>query len=179
MEARTGRLSLNDYHGLYEHAPTLAAFFLLTGLASVGFPGTFGFVCTELIVDGAVRVYPSVGMTVVVAAALNGIAVLQAYFRIFTGTRHTASITLAARPAERFAILALAALILGGGLMPQPGVSSRFHAAMQIVRSRERLNSAHPPDDSPSAADEPPPVLHVNSPDLHSTRIAREDISTD
>lgn len=141
MESRTGRLSLDDYHGLYDHAPTLAAFFLMTGLASVGFPGTFGFVCTELLVEGAVQVYPFVGMTVVVAAALNGIAVLQCYFHVFTGARHTASITLTARPPERFAILTLAALILGGGLLPQPGVSSRYHAALEIVRARERLLS--------------------------------------
>src|SRR5690606_21393752 len=47
MEARTGRLSLADHHGMHEHTPMLAAFFLLTGLASVGFPGTFGFVGTE------------------------------------------------------------------------------------------------------------------------------------
>ena len=30
LEARYGRLSLRDYHGLYEHTPTLAVFFLLT-----------------------------------------------------------------------------------------------------------------------------------------------------
>jgi NADH-quinone oxidoreductase subunit M len=139
MESRTGRLSLDDFHGLYDHAPALAAFFLMTGLASVGFPGTFGFVCTELLVEGAVQVYPFVGMTVVAAAALNGIAVLQCYFRVYTGARHTASITLRPRPCERLAILMLAALILGGGLLPQPGVSSRYHAALEIVRSRERL----------------------------------------
>ena len=38
LEARFGRLSLTDYHGLYEHSPTLAVCFLLTGLASVGLP---------------------------------------------------------------------------------------------------------------------------------------------
>ena len=40
LEARVGRLSLDKYHGLYDHSPTLAACFLLTGLGSVGFPGT-------------------------------------------------------------------------------------------------------------------------------------------
>lgn len=142
MEARTGRLSLDDYHGLYEHAPTLAAFFLLTGLAGVGFPGTFGFVGIELLVDGAVGVYPYIGTTVVVAAALNGIAVLFGYFRVFTGARHTASIALSMRPTERVAILTLATLILGGGIFPQPGVASRYHAAMEIVSLRKSLDAA-------------------------------------
>ena len=94
VEARTGRLSLDKFHGLYEHTPGLAALFLITGLASIGFPGTVGFIGAELLVDGAVQVYPLVGIAVVVAAALNGLAVLHVYFRVFTGTRHFASIDL-------------------------------------------------------------------------------------
>ena len=133
LESRTGRISLDRYHGLYSHMPSLAAFFLLTGLASVGFPGTVGFVGVELLVEGAVGVYPIVGMLVVVAAALNGIAVVHAYFRLFTGAEHKASITLQARWPERIAVLTLSALILGGGLFPQPGVSSRYHAAMELI----------------------------------------------
>jgi NADH-quinone oxidoreductase subunit M len=136
IEARTGRVSLDEYHGLYEHTPTLAALFLVTGLASIGFPGTVGFVGTELLIEGAVAAYPLTGMAVVVAAALNGIAILQAYFRVFTGTTHTASISLSARPAERIAVLVLTALILGGGLFPQPGVESRYHAAKELIRHR-------------------------------------------
>jgi NADH-quinone oxidoreductase subunit M len=136
LEARTGRLSLANYHGLYEHAPALASFFLLTGLASIGFPGTVGFIGAELLVEGAVDVYPLVGMLVVVAAALNGIAVVHAYFRLFTGVQHTASISLQARWPEKIAILTLSSLILGGGLWPQPGVASRYHAATEIMTRR-------------------------------------------
>lgn len=145
LESRLGRLSLDAFHGLYEHTPTLAAFFLLTGLASVGFPGTFGFIAMELLVDGVVTVAPLVGTAVVVAAALNGIAVLQAYFRLFTGTRHVTSISLRRRRREQFAVLTLALLILGGGVYPQPGVASRYHAAMHVVRSRRVLATAEPP----------------------------------
>jgi NADH-quinone oxidoreductase subunit M len=136
LEARTGRLSLVDYHGLYEHMPSLAVFFLLTGLASIGFPGTVGFVGAELLVEGAVNVDPVVGMLVVFVAALNGIAVLHAYFRLFTGTRHTTSISLRGRWPEKIAVLLLTALILGGGLVPQPGVASRYHAATEIIARR-------------------------------------------
>ena len=137
LESRTGRLSLVDYHGLYEHTPSLATFFLLTGLASIGFPGTVGFIGAELLVEGATDVYPYVGMLVVFAAALNGIAVLHAYFRLFTGTEHTASIPLNARTPEKVAVLALSALVIGGGLWPQPGVASRYHAATETMARRE------------------------------------------
>lgn len=143
VESRTGRVRLDRYQGLYEHAPTLAALFLLTGLASIGFPGTVGFVGTELLIEGAVTVYPFVGMAVVVAAALNGIAILHAYFRVFTGARHTASISLRARLSERIAVLILAVLILGGGLFPQPGVSSRYHAAEALMKQRRDADAEH------------------------------------
>lgn len=136
IEARNGRVSLTEFHGLYEHTPALAAFFLITGLASIGFPGTIGFVGAELLLEGAVDVYPWVGLLVVLASALNGIAVLQAYFRIFTGKRYFPTISLQSRLPERIAVLALAALILGGGVFPQPGLSSRYHAASKLIEAR-------------------------------------------
>ncbi|MDR3638225.1 MAG: proton-conducting transporter membrane subunit [Isosphaeraceae bacterium] len=136
LEARFGRLSLTDYHGLYEHSPTLAVCFLLTGLASVGFPGTLGFISTELLVDSAVEVSPSVGVAVVTAAALNGIAVVRAYFLLFTGARHVSTVSLGIGLRERAAVLTLAMLILGGGLFPQPGVTTRERAAEEILQDR-------------------------------------------
>lgn len=136
LEARKGRLSLIDFQGLYDHAPALAICFLLTGLASVGFPGTFGFVGAELLVDGAVAAYPTIGGAVVVAAALNGIAFIQAYFKLFTGTRYVSSVSLQISRRERIAVLSLAGLILGGGILPQPGVASRHHAAIHILEHR-------------------------------------------
>lgn len=139
IEARMGRVSLAGFHGFGEHMPTLSALFLLTGLASIGFPGTVGFIGTELLIEGAVGVYPLIGMAVVVAAALNGIAVVHAYFRVFTGTRHVASISLQARLSERITVLVLTALIVGGGLFPQPGVSSRYHAAKALIEHRGGL----------------------------------------
>lgn len=136
LEARCGRLSLADFQGLYDHTPNLAMCFVLTGLASVGFPGTFGFVGGELLVDGAVVTYPYVGVAVVLAAALNGIAIVQAYFLLFTGRQYFSSVSLRIRVRERYAVLTLAALILIGGLVPQPGVASRQQAAEGILKSR-------------------------------------------
>jgi len=138
LEARFGRLSLADYHGLYEHSPALAVCFLLTGLASVGFPATLGFISTEILVDGAVEANPYVGIVVVAAAALNGIAVLRAYFLLFTGARHASSVSLGIGLRERVAVLTLSALILGGGIFPQPGVSSRQRAADEILQDRTK-----------------------------------------
>ncbi|QDV83894.1 proton-conducting transporter membrane subunit [Planctomycetes bacterium TBK1r] len=136
IEARISRVALADYHGLYHQMPMLAGFFLLTGLAAIGFPATVGFVGMELLIEGAVDIYPLVGTMVVIAAALCGITVLSAYFRIFTGHPTRTQVPMHARPAERIAVLLLTVLILGGGLVPQPGVASRYHAAKELTRLR-------------------------------------------
>lgn len=142
LEGRRGRLSLQQYQGAYEHAPTLAVFFLLTGLASVGFPGTVGFIGTEMLVDGAVAAYPFVGVAVVIAAALNGIAMVRAYFLLFTGTRLQSAISLQIRRREQWAVVLLAALIFAGGILPQPGIASRYEAAQAIIRQRQATGAA-------------------------------------
>ena len=136
LEARYGRLTLAGHQGLYDHSPTLAVCFLLTGLATVGFPGTVGFVATEMVVDGAIEVNLSVGLMVVATAALNGIAVMRAYLLLFTGGRHISAVSLRIGLRERFAVLTLAVLILVGGFFPQPGVASRRRAAEEILANR-------------------------------------------
>jgi NADH-quinone oxidoreductase subunit M len=109
----------------------------LTGLASVGFPGTLGFISTELLVDSAVEVSPYIGVGVVAAAALNGIAVVRAYFLLFTGARHVSTVFLGIGVRERFAFLTLMGLILAGGLFPQPGVATRHRAAEELLQGRD------------------------------------------
>jgi NADH-quinone oxidoreductase subunit M len=154
LEARFGRLSLKDYHGLYEHTPTLAAFFLLTGLASVGFPGTLGFISIEMLVDSAVEASLYAGIGVLIASALNGIAVLRAYLLLFTGARHVSSVSVQVGLRERFAVLTLSTLILLGGLFPQPGVATREQAAVEILKDR-RQRGFEPPRPTARADAEP------------------------
>lgn len=142
VEARVGRSLMTEFHGLYEHIPMMAGLFLLSGLASIGFPGTAGFVGLELLVNAAAGAMPFVGMSIVVVAALNGLAIIQAYFRIFAGPPRATSIDLRIRPSERVAILIISALILAAGLYPQPGVSDRHQAADRILQARAGNASA-------------------------------------
>jgi NADH-quinone oxidoreductase subunit M len=137
VEARHGRLTLDAHRGLYDESPTLAVGFLLTGLGSVGFPGTLGFVAAELLVDGAIEANPLVGVGLAVAAGMNGIAIVRAYLALFTGTRHASPVPMGITPRERFAVLTLAALILGGGLVPQPWVTSFRAAAGEVLQTRD------------------------------------------
>ena len=140
LEARFGPLALVAHRGLYDHAPTLAVCFLLTGLAGVGFPGTLGFIATELVVESALHAGPVVGLGVVAATALGGVAVVRAYLLLFTGARHASPIALGIGPRERAALLIVAALILGGGLFPHAGVAGRQRAATAILDARAALH---------------------------------------
>lgn len=139
IEARVGRIDLNRYYGLYAHMPTMAAFFLLTGLASVGFPCTIGFIAGELLTESVVAYSPIVGSLVVVATMLNGIAVLRVYFRVFTGASHSTTIPMRSLLEERIAIVALSLLIVLGGVYPQPGVESRYRAAVHLLENYHRI----------------------------------------
>jgi NADH-quinone oxidoreductase subunit M len=141
LEARRGRLDLTTYHGGYERMPVLAVAFLAMGLACTGFPGTLGFIGQELLVNGAVSVFPVMGFAVVVASALTGLAVLRMYFSLFCGrsdVRAHPSLRLGLRPREAWTFLALVITLIGLGLAPRPLVDSRFAASEEILRQREQ-----------------------------------------
>ena len=145
LEARRGRLDLTTYHGGYERMPVLAISFLAMGLACTGFPGTLGFVGEELLVDGAVDVFPVMGFAVVIASALTGLAVLRMYFSLFCGRPEVLahpSLRLGLRPREAWTFVALVTALIGLGLLPRPLVDSRFDASEEILRVRqERVSS--------------------------------------
>jgi len=140
LEARRGRLDLTMYHGGYERMPLLAISFLCMGLACTGFPGTLGFVGQELLVDGAVDVFPVMGFAVVIASALTGLAVLRMYFSLFCGATD-ATARSGARfgltPREAWTFVALVVTLIGFGTAPRPLVESRVKASDEILRLRQ------------------------------------------
>jgi NADH-quinone oxidoreductase subunit M len=96
---------------------------------------------------------------VVVAAALNGIAVLHAYFHLFTGASHPTAISLEARWPEWLAIAGLSICIIGGGLFPQAGVSNGYHAAVELIHRRSHVFE---PDMSPDKTPQELPLHDHN-----------------
>jgi NADH-quinone oxidoreductase subunit M len=142
LEARRGRLDLTSYHGGFDRMPVLAMSFLTVGLACTGFPGTLGFVGQELLVHGAVDAFPVMGLAVVVASALTGLAVLRMYFSLFCGrsdVRAHPSLQLGLRPREAWTFVALVVTLIGLGLAPRPLVDSRFDASAEVLRMRQEL----------------------------------------
>jgi NADH-quinone oxidoreductase subunit M len=96
---------------------------------------------------GATSSTPTTASWSVLTGEPNDLAVVRAWFRLFTGTRHVSTVSLTVGPRERFAVLAVAALTLGGGVYPQPGVTSRHRAAAE--RLHERENRAGRTDPAP------------------------------
>jgi len=136
LEARFGALSLREHHGYYEQVPGLAICFLVAGLASVGFPGTIGFVPMELLISGSVEHGLGVSFTLAVAAMLNGIAILRAYFALFTGKRPTTSVSLQATAGERAGIVLIVVLVFLGGWFSPGVVASRHHTAGKLLERK-------------------------------------------
>ena len=133
LEARFGSLSLREHHGFYEQVPGLAICFLITGLASVGFPGTIGFVPMELLVTGSVERSLWITVVLVLAAMFNAIAIMRAYFALFTGRSPTTSISLRTTAGERIGIILISLIVFLGGWFSPPVVESRHRIANQLL----------------------------------------------
>jgi len=160
LEARRGRLDLRVGHGGYERMPLLAVTFLTMGLACTGFPGTLGFVGEELLVNGAIDVFPVMGFAVVIASALTGLAVVRMYFSLFCGrpdplTRTNGPLGLKRREAWTFG--ALVVVLVGFGMMPRRLVDSRVAAGEHIL-ALQRTRAGAAPRETPllgAFADQP------------------------
>lgn len=139
VEARRGPSSLDRLGGLDARAPWLGAAFVVLGLASVGLPGTLGFVAEDLLVHGVLESYPGIGVAIVLATAANGYNVLRIYARTFHGPSRAAAAVADVLPRERVALAGLAALLLLFGLVPGPVVATRGGVAQRLA---ERLAEA-------------------------------------
>lgn len=145
IEARFGRLSLDRHHGHYEQVPGLAVSFLITGLASVGFPGTVGFLPMELLFSGSADRGLGVSFVLAIAAMFNGIAILRAYFALFTGRRPALSVSLPITRIERIGIVLIAFIIFAGAWLPPGIVASRHRVAESLLTPIPESSNQRPP----------------------------------
>lgn len=136
LEARFGKLSLRQHHGYYEQVPGLAICFFITGLAAVGFPGTVGFIPMELLISGSMEHGLGISLTLAVVAMFNGLAIMRAYFALFTGKRPTTSVSLQVTSRERLGIIIIALLVFLGGWFSPTMVESRHRVAEELLHQR-------------------------------------------
>lgn len=134
LEARFGELSLSNYHGHYNQVPGLAICFFTTGLAAVGFPGTIGFIPMELLISSSMTQGLAISLALALAAMLNALAIMRAYFALFTGRKPTTSVSLQVSPIERAGIVIITLLVFLGGWFSPSVVESRHRVAEELLQ---------------------------------------------
>ncbi len=124
-ERRHTRL-ISDFGGIAKVMPIYAAIFMLVTLASIGLPGTSGFVGELLIIAGTLTAAPpwAKGMAALAAigVVLGAVYMLWMYRRVFFGPiSHTENRSLGDLRAREIVVLApFCLLILVMGLYPRP-----------------------------------------------------------
>jgi NADH-quinone oxidoreductase subunit M len=142
LESRGGRISIETLQGRFADAPALAAFFLLFGLAALGFPGTLSFVADDLMIAGTLDDHVHAGLLVILTTVFAAIAVVRGWFRVFGGPVTVDAPRHAILPRERIALTGLLVILFGLGLYPGPFVRSLDKVAASLLASRHHDHSA-------------------------------------
>jgi NADH-quinone oxidoreductase subunit M len=130
LEVRFGEnLTASRHLGLAEHAPRLAVFFIVFGLALVGLPGTLSFCSQDLLIHGTLASHPLTGLLLPIATAMNAVSIFRLFARLFLGKRRTGfTVPADALPRERWILTAGVLFVVLGGLYPD---------AIVVLRSAE------------------------------------------
>lgn len=144
LHARTGTSHMDDHGGIARSAPRMSVFFLLFGLAAVGFPTTITYVSEDLLLHGVLDAHPLMAVLLLLATALNGITLLRAFFRTFMGPppRGAPGGVDDLVPRERAVAFLLTTSIFLGGLYPRPLLEARQPVVAAIV-SRDAHRAPH------------------------------------
>lgn len=156
---RLGTTDARLLGGLRQRAPLLSWLLVFFGLASVGLPGTLGFVGEDLLVHGVLEHHPWLAMGYIVATALLAVSVLKWAFAAAFGPVGHVQLPPAPWPAdattgERRWLLAIALPLLFFGLWPAPLVQVAVAWTAPLLRV-----SAPPP--VPKHAQRAPAAQHL------------------
>jgi NADH-quinone oxidoreductase subunit M len=137
LEVRFGEnLTASRHLGLAEHAPRLAVFFIVFGLALVGLPGTLSFCSQDLLIHGTLASHPQTGLLLPIATAMNAVSVFRLFARLFLGKRKTGFTVMAdALPRERWILAAGVLFVVLGGLFPNAIVAQRSAEADTVEQA--------------------------------------------
>jgi len=166
LQSRQQTTELAAFGGMAKHTPLLAAFFLLIGLASIGLPGTNGFVGEFLVLLGAFNAHWVYG-----AIAVTGVIFGAAYFLWYYERAILGPVGKAVResigdlqPRETVIALSLSIMILWIGLYPAPFlrmmngsvqalVDRIDHGKVAVIKERGReMSDKRPGGHEPLAA---------------------------
>ncbi len=140
LYSRCQSTHLSALGGLARQVPLLATFFLIIGLASIGLPGTNGFVGEFLILLGAFKAHWFYGAVGVLGVIFGAAYLLWYYERAMFGPLaqglNRAIVDLNAR--ERLICLSLCVMIFWIGLYPAPFLRIMNGSVQAVVERLER-----------------------------------------
>ncbi len=124
IEERTDSRNIDDFGGMAAKAPVFAAFFAVAMLASVGLPGTSGFIGEFLIILGAVKFNPYIALCAGTTVIIGVCYMLWLFQRVFFEKPSSKLAGFSDLSAiEILTILPIVILIVVMGIYPQPFIS--------------------------------------------------------
>jgi len=132
MEERLQTRSIDDLGGVAYRAPIFATFFAIAMLASVGLPGTSGFIGEFLIIVGAVKFSGFIGFLAGTTLIVGVCYMLWMFQRVFFEKSNEKTEAFPdLKVGEALTILPVILLILFMGIYPQPFIS-KIESAAQV-----------------------------------------------
>ncbi|MEM6492061.1 MAG: NADH-quinone oxidoreductase subunit M, partial [Pseudomonadota bacterium] len=131
--------AIDRYEGLANRMPGYAIFFMLFTMASVGLPGTAGFVGEFLVMLGAFQVSTVVGVLVVFGMVLGAVYMLYLYRRIVFGklTKDDLKAILDIDRREAAVFAPLAGLTVWMGVYPSTFIDPMTPAVAKLVETHQ------------------------------------------
>ncbi len=145
MEERMQTRNIADFGGIAYRAPIFATFFAIAMLASVGLPGTSGFIGEFLIILGAIKFNGFIGFLAGTSLIIGVCYMLWMFQRVFfekpnERTENFKDLTIP----EALTFLPVILLILAMGIFPQPFIkkiepTAQLHIAEASIMAQNVL----------------------------------------
>jgi NADH-quinone oxidoreductase subunit M len=134
IEDRLQTREFTDLGGIARQAPIFAFFFAVALLASVGLPGTSGFIGEFLIIMGAIKFNTAIGILTATSLIIGVCYMLWMFQRVFFEKRNEKTQGFADLSiCETLAFLPVILLILFMGVFPQPFIARITPAAQSQI----------------------------------------------
>lgn len=134
MEERMETREIADLGGVAYKAPIFATFFAIAMLASVGLPGTSGFIGEFLIILGAIKFSTFIGVLAGTTLVIGVCYMLWMFQRVFFEKSNEKTADFKdLTPGEALTFLPVILLIIGMGIFPQAFIEKIEPAAQQQV----------------------------------------------
>jgi len=136
MEERMGTREIGDLGGIAYRAPIFATFFAIAMLASVGLPGTSGFIGEFLIILGAIKFNGFIGFLAGTSLIIGVCYMLWMFQRVFFEKTNDRTIEFQdLKVSEILTFLPVIILIIAMGIFPQTFIKKIEPAAqLQVAK---------------------------------------------